>query len=419
MGHDHDDLSLSELLRRAHRPELERLAQVLNFNTSKSGLGTFTEVLAKRLRRRGGHGLANLLIRGGDGPTYGEIVRNLARRQGLGKPTDDLETLETAIAERAIEEAWSALPRKEVEELLGPVTTMPALPDQPRNFIEALQAEYGLSYRYVAVTTVASRLLFATGPMAGCVSLFGGGLVMAWVTRFRDERITPAIVEIAGIRQMVRHRVTVGVVGSPSSGKDAAIGAIFGVPTGNVSPVAGSTKEVSIQRLPGATALYVVNTPGLGDVIESVTTEAKEVLDHIDVYVYVVNAQGGVQARELADWKAVRAKGRPALAVVNKIDTLREDDRERFVADVAERLGLRPDEVLPVAFDPLPQLSETPIGIDGVQKWIEDELVALGKDAAELPWNPGQRAIAAVPQISDPLLEAVEQPAPVAVEPEP
>jgi GTPase Era involved in 16S rRNA processing len=177
------------------------------------------------------------------------------------------------------------------------------------------------------------------------------------------------------------------VVGSPSSGKDAAIKAIFGIDTGNVSPVAGSTKEVEIQRLPGATALYVVNTPGLGDVVESVTEEARQILDHIDVYVYVVNAQGGVQAREKADWEGVRNTGRPALAVVNKVDTLRPSDRDRYLADARDKLRVGEADFAAVAFDPLPQLSETPIGVEAVQAWIAGKLVALGKDPSELPWR--------------------------------
>jgi hypothetical protein len=47
-------------------------------------------------------------------------------------------------------------------------------------------------------------------------------------------------------------------------------------------------------------------------------------------------------------------------------------------------------DLLPAAFDPLPQLSPSPIGVDSVQRWIEDKLVELGKDPTELPWNGAQ-----------------------------
>ena len=154
-------------------------------------------------------------------------------------------------------------------------------------------------------------------PLPGC-------LFFLWYFRPHLDRVTPAVLAVGRLRQSVRHRVTVGVVGSPSSGKDAALAAVFNVHTGNVNPVAGATKQVEIHRLQGPTALFLVNTPGLGDVAEDVTERAKEILHHIDVYLYVVNAQGGVQAREKADYDACVATGRPVLAVVNKIDTLQE-----------------------------------------------------------------------------------------------
>ena len=150
--------------------------------------------------------------------------------------------------------------------------------------------------------------------------------------------------------------------------------------------VAGSTTQVEIRKLPGSTALYVVNTPGMGDVVESVTEEARQVLDHIDVYLYLVNAQGGVQAREKADHAACVARGRPVLVVVNKIDTLRERDRDRFLEDCRAKLGVSPEHVVATAFDPLPQLAPAPLGIGPVREWLQRELVALGKDESELPW---------------------------------
>jgi GTPase Era involved in 16S rRNA processing len=181
-------------------------------------------------------------------------------------------------------------------------------------------------------------------------------------------------------------------MGSPSSGKDAALSAVFGLEPSNVSPVAGSTTTVEITRLPGTSALYLVNTPGLGDVVEDVTEEARQVLDHIDLYLYVVNAQGGVQAREKADHAAAVATGRPVLSVVNKIDTLRPSDRERYLDDARAKLGVDEADFVATAFDPLPQLAESPIGVEEVRRWIEERLRELGKDPAELPWGTAEAA---------------------------
>ena len=186
----------------------------------------------------------------------------------------------------------------------------------------------------------------------------------------------------------MRYRLTIGVIGSPSSGKDAALRSLFGVDTGNINPIAGSTREVTILRLPRSTALYLVNTPGLGDVLEAVSEEARQILDHIDLYIYVVNAQGGVQAREKADWEKVVATGRPCLAVVNKVDTLRERDRERYMDDARQKLGVAKENFLSAAFDPLPQLAPGPIGVRPIHDWLAANLTALGKDPTELPLIP-------------------------------
>ena len=210
-------------------------------------------------------------------------------------------------------------------------------------------------------------------------------LLLWWSLGPSKAATIEALVEIARLRQIVIRRLTIGVVGSPSTGKDAAIKVLFGIDTGNISPIAGSTKEVMIQRLPQATALFVVNTPGMGDVVQAVTEEAKQVLDHIDVYLYLVNAEGGVQARELADYRRCVATGKPVLAVVNKIDVLRPRDKDRYLADARQKLGAPEADFVAVAFDPLPELSPRPINVEAVGLWLRAHVAELGKDPDELP----------------------------------
>lgn len=374
-----EELTLEELLRRCHRDELLPLCQVLHVNPQGLGTGKLARICAWTLRRAGGHELANLLQRGGEGPGYPQLLRELAERAGASaEPT--LERTELSIVAawlRRDRSKLSAEQRAHVAEIFGeaPTALVPtraiAEPGQPPGRLVAAGG--------------ALRVLPLFVPILAPAAMAAG---VWWLGRPKDELLLPAVLEVARLRQMVRHRVTVGVVGSPSSGKDAAIKAIFGVDTGNVHPVAGSTKEVAIQRLPGASALFVVNTPGMGDVVQAVTEEARQILHHIDVFVYVVNAQGGVQARELTDYRGCQSTGRPVLAVINKIDTLRPRDRERYLADARSKLGAPEEDFLAAAFDPLPQLSPVPLGVDQVQDWITHQLVELGKDPTELPWVP-------------------------------
>jgi GTP-binding protein EngB required for normal cell division len=375
-----NDRELVELLRKCHRDELEPLAKILGIKTQGMALGTLATAIDLRVRRAATSELWTIL-RLGDPPPYGEVLRSVGLRMGLDLPKYP-PTAELAIVRHQVRHGWAELTAEERQRQwteLAPPEVLggpPSAPVDPELMIATLERRHPQTMGYHLARLVTNPPV----PMPGC-------LLILWLARPRDDLVVPAVVEICRLRTTMRHRVTVGIVGSPSSGKDAALGAIFGLSTGNVDPVAGSTRQVEIRRLPGSTALFVVNTPGMGDVIEAVTEEARQVLDHIDVYVYLVNAQGGVQAREKADYEACRRRGRPVLAVVNKVDTLRPDDRDRFLEDCRQKLKVSAEDLLPAAFDPLPQLSETPIGVDAIRAWIERRLGELGKDREELPWN--------------------------------
>ncbi len=365
---------LAELLRKCHRDELLPLARQLGIKPEGMALGTLATAIGLRLRRSASHEFLNIVRRWGAPPPYRDVLADVGTRLGLRVPADPA-LAELAIVRQQVKRTWRALPAEEREQRWREVVGDPPAPLDGQDAVALLERRtepgFGLFLTRLATEPVL--------PLPGC-------LLVMWLGRARDDLAIPAIVEVARLRQTLRHRVTVGIVGSPSSGKDAAVGAIFGMPTGNVNPVAGSTREVEIRRLPGSTALYVVNTPGMGDVMESVTEEARQVLDHIDVFVYLVNAQGGVQAREKADHAACLARRRPVLVVVNKIDTLRDRDRDRFLDDCRQKLGIRGQDLIGAAFDPLPQLSPEPLGIAPVRDWLRRHLEALGKDPTELPW---------------------------------
>lgn len=389
---------LEALLHRCHRDELLPLARVLRVDPTPFGLADLARNLARTLRRLGAHELANAALRGGEGPPYREVLERAAARLDVRGGSD--EELELGIVRVTFASGWSRLPEAERERLWeGLGLALPA-PAEGGAALTAATRDLGRAFGYRISRTVdtvtdprhagwlATLLLHPLGCLVRPFLLPLMPLVIAWRLRSDPERVRHAILEVARLRQVVLHRITVGVVGSPSTGKDAAIRALFGIETGNISPIAGSTKEVTIQQLPGATALYVVNTPGMGDVVERVTEEARQVLDHIDVYLYLVNAEGGVQARELADYRRCAATGKPVLVVVNKVDVLRERDRAKYLADARAKLGCAEEDFLACAFDPLPQLAPAPIGREAVHAWLARRLEEAGKDPGELPPLP-------------------------------
>jgi hypothetical protein len=385
MGRDSD---LVELLRKCHRDELEVLAGLLRIKPEGMRLGTLARAIDRGLRRAGVNEVLTIWRRG-DPPEYPVVLRQIALRLGL-QPAETTAGTEIAIVRHHLRREWSRMtPDQRASRWAGADVHGERPPSGADDAIRMLEARHPRGVALFLTHLVTKPPL----PLPGC-------LFVLWLARPRDELAVPAVIEVCRLRHTIRHRVTVGIVGSPSSGKDAAMAAIFDLRTGNVDPVAGSTREVEIRRLPRSTALWVVNTPGMGDVIEAVTEEARQVLDHIDVYLYLVNAQGGVQARELADHAACRQRGRPVLVVVNKIDTLRPDDQARFVEDCRRKLGVNERGLVAAAFDPLPQLAEAPIGVEAVRAWIEARLQELGKDRAELPW---------VDEVPVPLAEAVAE----------
>ncbi|MFZ5478355.1 MAG: GTPase [Myxococcota bacterium] len=391
---------LVELLHRCHRDELLPLARLLRVNPTGLGLGDLARVLAQTLRRAGSHGLGNIVFRKGEGRPYRDILADVARERGI--ECHDLAETELAVLRAWFAARWEKLDGDARAELWARLELPGPAPAAGSEALASAESRIGPGFGYrisrafggapttAVLTTIGGILMHPVGCLFRPFFAIAAPALIWWQLRPDHELVVAAVLEVARLRQAVLHRVTIGVVGSPSTGKDAAVRALFGFDSGNISPIAGSTKEVSIQRLPGATALYVVNTPGLGDVVERVTEEARQVLDHIDVYLYVVNAEGGVQARELADYRACVATGKPVLACVNKIDVLRPRDKDRYLADARQKLGAAEEDFVPVAFDPLPELSPGPIGLEAVHAWLARKLLELGKDPAELPALPAR-----------------------------
>jgi len=379
-------VTLQELLDKCQRDELTSLAELMEIDAEPLGLSQLSRALERAIRRAGGQGIANL-ARGGEGPSYDAIVRDVAKHLDVSVD-GTTEALEEAIVDAWLARTWDAGDTQS-RMVLQRALQLDTLPRLGQSATELGHKLHGRGWAFQAsvvagMTLGLGVLSFLLRPLM--VPLAG---VMALKSLAPElDKTVPAVVQLATLRQQVRHRVTVGIVGSPSCGKDSALRALFGIDTGNVHPVAGATREVGVFRVPGATALFVVNTPGLGDVVEEVTEAARQVLDHIDVFLYVLNAEGGVQARELEDFTSCLTTRKPVLVAVNKIDTLRPKDRERYLRDAREKLGGRGFGFVACAFDPLGPISEHPINTDLVHDWLVSTLTRLGKAPDELPPLP-------------------------------
>jgi tRNA U34 5-carboxymethylaminomethyl modifying GTPase MnmE/TrmE len=210
------------------------------------------------------------------------------------------------------------------------------------------------------------------------------------VAGFRGDLVQSlhTIVQVARLRREVHKRIIIGFVGSPSAGKDSALKALLGIDTDNINPVAGSTDVVEIYDIDRTEKrLFAINSPGLRDVRDEVSHEASRALRLIDIYVYILNAEGGLQAPELADFDLCRAAGRRTLLLLNKIDCIREKDRSRYIADLKGRLSSDVN-VIACAMDPLPSLAMEPIGIDEARLELASHLAKEAKNRGqEAEWK--------------------------------
>jgi uncharacterized protein (DUF697 family)/GTP-binding protein EngB required for normal cell division len=184
----------------------------------------------------------------------------------------------------------------------------------------------------------------------------------------------------AQLAKALSQHLVVAFLGSASAGKDSAIRALFGIDFGDVSPIPGSTDRVKAAALDDHGQVVIVNAPGFGDIRKDVDQRARELLDAVDITVYVVNCEGGATIDERNDLAAIRALGRPVLVCLNKIDLIRPNQREEFVDATLAQLGVTRKDAVVCAFDPLPQLAKEPINLDKVITWIHVQLEKSGKD---------------------------------------
>lgn len=195
------------------------------------------------------------------------------------------------------------------------------------------------------------------------------------------ERQVMARWEIAHdeVEAALKQTLAVAFLGSASAGKDSAIRALFGLDFGQVDPIPGSTDRVRVAAVDAERRLLVVNAPGFGDLRGEVETQARSVLEQLDLAIYVVNCDGGATIDERNDLAAIKALGRPTLVCLNKIDLIRPERREAFLKATRVQLGVEESDSVVTAFDPLPVLADRPIGVDRVVAWIHEQLESSGK----------------------------------------
>ncbi len=406
------NLSLTDIIYRTlvtNRQDFDPLIKYLGIDASslnfKQGqLRHTAESIASHLRRMGSNDIATLFR--GDGVEYAEVVLDVAEKIGAkdASKTNSAAINEDIILRKLFADALDKMSDDEKRQLFASMGIKEgAIPFGAAGVIivQLLLKEFGgfATYRMsMIVANMIARALLghglnfaanaainrAIGALLGPIGwIASGAWLLVDLAGPAYRKTVPAVIHVAMLRQMLINRVTIGVVGDGSSGKDSLVKAVFGIDTGNVHPVAGSTKDAKIYKLGSSDAVQLVNYPGFNDIRQNVNDQTHDLLHYTDVFIMVVDISRGVSQTELDILKKLKAFGRPTLICLNKVDLPRPKDKPLLLQAAHERLvGY---EMIETAFDPDPRLSPTPEGCDKVHAWVCSHLIEQGKETSHIP----------------------------------
>ena len=166
-----------------------------------------------------------------------------------------------------------------------------------------------------------------------------------------------------------KEKLIISLIGSVNAGKSQTINALTGIKYAEVKARAGWTKEISLYELkPG---VFIADTPGLHDINEEVSLKASKFVEETsDIVLFFLNASVGVTKHEKEAFKKVALIGKEVIVVLNKIDTLDDEDVEDVIEQIKEELG-----VIPIAIS-----AKRDIGITELNDKILQVLTEKGKE---------------------------------------
>lgn len=377
---------------------------VLDF--SKGGERSAAAEIANYLRRMGSNDVATM-FRGGDGVSYEEVVLDVGEK--LKAKVDKANSVEKNEEQILLKMFSDALERMTDDEKRAIFRSMGmSEKDIPFGAISAvviqnILREFGGFYIYqitLIVANMVSRaiigagLSFATnaaitrtvGALLGPIGWIATGLWLAIDLAGPAFRKTvPAVIHVALLRTILMNRITIGVVGDGSAGKDSLMKAVFGLDS-EINPIAGSTETAVSYPLNKRGNAIIVNYPGFNDYRNSVDKHTDDYLHHTDVFVMVVDINRGISGTDTKILEKIKSFGKPILICLNKVDLPRTKEDLAKLEQVA-RARLQGYSLINTAFDPDPRLHQHAIGCREVYSWIRNEIQKEGKsvDAENFP----------------------------------
>jgi len=201
------------------------------------------------------------------------------------------------------------------------------------------------------------------------------------------------------VRQTFGRKHGVAILGPANVGKSTLYNQMVRNKQDNadVGPLPGTTKE---NRQADAGLFTVVDTPGtdaVGSLGEHEHALALQAAEQADFLILVFDAIQGIKRTELELFHELAALKKPFIVVLNKIDLVKQKDLNGVLSQAAANLGLKPEQVIPVAAKDGKNLARVLLAIAAT----EPEMVAaLGQALPEYRWQLAWHAIVRAASIS-------------------
>lgn len=144
------------------------------------------------------------------------------------------------------------------------------------------------------------------------------------------------------VEKNLRKKVTVAIVGKVSTGKSSILNALFSKTKADKLAVVGAVSGVTtkVKRFQLGKNVEIMDSPGLGDIIEDNSNETKLAMGDIDVGVLVV--VDSADASQKAHYDELKTYCKKVFVVLNKVDIYdkKKTALEKVTAQWSEVLGL-------------------------------------------------------------------------------
>jgi GTP-binding protein Era len=203
----------------------------------------------------------------------------------------------------------------------------------------------------------------------------------------------------AQIRQTFGQKKQVAIVGPTNVGKSTFYNQLVSEKKdqAEVGLFPGTTTE---NQRADAALFVVVDTPGadaVGELGEREKDLALSAAENADFLVILFDAIQGIKKNEQELFREFSALKKPYVVILNKIDLVPRRDLEKVVALAAENLGLKPEQVIPVAAKDGKNFNQVLLAIAAAEPKI---VAALGQALPAYRWQLAWRSIVSAASIS-------------------